>query len=647
VLSADAVLIASTIDASTPTTIATVGISARDAAVIQRAVAALLEETGRASLRLMLSERVDADCDKLRKRGVKAVLAEPIALEGRDLGFICAMRRRDGEFANDRLLGVFARHAAAALAPSEQDAAALAERLAFLQTLDDSLAQITGLEEVTDNLDRWLVRLFGSALTGIMIGIMVHDEDRAVLQMLPGSFGATRDQAASYQVSTDNAFSNAARVFTTGQAYVSNDARSDPGILADYKELFGIQRILSVALRVAGKPVGVLHVANKPTEFTAEDLDRAHMIAPRVATVVELWKGMWLLRRQQSQEESLARAAVNIASGQALQEFLPDTLSELAHALDASATCLVFLDGRPIVARVADRHPRLEALLVEETKAHPEPHGSMTTPERAGDPGVALRFEPIVFRERRVGTVGAMRARGDPFTTSEREALVRLANLLALAWASERYQQQRAQLARLAERQRIADDLHDDVAQLMFAAKMRLETIESQGESGATLANVEHSRKLISRAEDALRTIIQEIAPKPAADLPSQLAAIVADIENEFGLAVHMEVSPAADATAGDLRVSSADALLRVARESLVNAAKHAGPCRVAVTLDAEPAKSVMLTVVDDGIGLSDRRADGRHGLAALRRVVRNTGGSLSVAQGVAGGTSIRVDVPL
>jgi signal transduction histidine kinase len=182
---------------------------------------------------------------------------------------------------------------------------------------------------------------------------------------------------------------------------------------------------------------------------------------------------------------------------------------------------------------------------------------------------------------------------------------------------------------------------------LMFAAKMRLETIESQGESGPTLTNVEHSRKLISRAEDALRSIIHEIAPKPAADLPSQLAAIVADIENEFGLAVHMEVSPAADATAGDLRVSTADALLRVARESLVNAAKHAGPCRVAVTLDAEPAKSVMLTVVDDGIGLSDRRSDGRHGLAALHRLVRNVGGTLSVTQGVAGGTSIRVDVPL
>jgi len=54
-----------------------------------------------------------------------------------------------------------------------------------------------------------------------------------------------------------------------------------------------------------------------------------------------------------------------------------------------------------------------------------------------------------------------------------------------------------------------------------------------------------------------------------------------------------------------------------------------------------------MLTVVDDGIGLSDRRSDGRHGLAALRRLVRNVGGTLSVTQGVAGGTSIRVDVPL
>jgi signal transduction histidine kinase len=144
-----------------------------------------------------------------------------------------------------------------------------------------------------------------------------------------------------------------------------------------------------------------------------------------------------------------------------------------------------------------------------------------------------------------------------------------------------------------------------------------------------------------------LRSIIGEIAPAPAADLPSQLAAIVADVETEFGLAVRMDVSPAAEAASVDLRASTADALLRVARESLVNAAKHAGPCRVAVTLDADPKQSMQLTVLDDGIGLAVRRSDGGHGLAALRRVVRSTGGSLSVAAGVAGGTSIEVDVPL
>jgi signal transduction histidine kinase len=332
---------------------------------------------------------------------------------------------------------------------------------------------------------------------------------------------------------------------------------------------------------------------------------------------------------------------VSIAGGQAVQAFLPDTLRELADALDASAMCLVFLDAPPLLARVTHQHPSLEARLVDGTREHPEAHGSVTAPERAGDPGVALRFEPIVFRERRVGTVAAMRARADPFSAAEREALIRLANLLALAWASERYQQQRAQLARLAERQRIADDLHDDVAQLMFAAKMRLEA------APATSANVEQSRVLISRAEEALRSIIDEIAPAPAADLPSQLAAIVADIENEFGLAVRMDVSPAAEEASVDLRASTADALLRVARESLVNAAKHAGPCRVAVTLDADPEQSMQLTVLDDGIGLAGRRSDGGHGLAALHRVVRNTGGSLSVAPGVAGGTSIQVDVPL
>ena len=63
------------------------------------------------------------------------------------------------------------------------------------------------------------------------------------------------------------------------------------------------------------------------------------------------------------------------------------------------------------------------------------------------------------------------------FSSDDRHLLLRFAKLTALAWATERYQQQRAELARTEERARIADDLHDDVAQMLFAAQMSLDSV--------------------------------------------------------------------------------------------------------------------------------------------------------------------------
>src|SRR6202022_2955938 len=98
------------------------------------------------------------------------------------------------------------------------------------------------------------------------------------------------------------------------------------------------------------------------------------------------------------------------------------------------------------------------------------------------------------------GTLAALRVRGEPFSRDERHAMGRLANLAALAWASERYQQQRAELARLEERHRIADDLHDDVAQILFGAQLQLDQILEHGElDAAVVAGISRARGLLIR----------------------------------------------------------------------------------------------------------------------------------------------------
>ena len=109
---------------------------------------------------------------------------------------------------------------------------------------------------------------------------MVYDEERDVLQTLPGAFGVSDDDAVSYRIKTDHPRSNSARVFNLGKPNVSNEAAGDPAIVQDYVDLFHVERLLSLPLWLGGRKVGVLHLANKPSPFTAYDVYRAQMLAP-------------------------------------------------------------------------------------------------------------------------------------------------------------------------------------------------------------------------------------------------------------------------------------------------------------------------------------------------------------------------------
>jgi signal transduction histidine kinase len=109
---------------------------------------------------------------------------------------------------------------------------------------------------------------------------------------------------------------------------------------------------------------------------------------------------------------------------------------------------------------------------------------------------------------------------------------------------------------------------------------------------------------------------------------------------------VQLEISPTA-ATVRGLRRAIADTIVRAAREALVNAVKHAGPCRVSMTLDCPASDRLRLRVADNGGGDATRQSAESHGLTSLRRDVRRHGGSLRVTRRVHGGTVVTVHLPV
>ena len=576
--------------------------------------------------------------------GFASVLVAPVEAEGKRLGAIYAFKREPRSFAREKLIATFARQAAIAMNRDRSRLdAATAGRGRSLAALDELVLATHNFAELARAIERAVTPLFEAEKTGIM----VWDERREVLQMVGGSFGASEEVALSCQVNVLDPTSNSARVFTTGRAYFTNDARSDPGIMQEYVTAFGIEKLLSTPLTLAGRPIGVLHIANPAGDFGVDDLEEAEALTPRIAGVVELARTLFRLRRQQRLEEILSQVAVAVASGESVTDFLNPALKGVGRAVGASFLALVPNEGEPAIWRHGASP--LEEVVLEEVRRKPGMRAYVVGPQKAGDPGWAVFYAPVHLHRQRVGTLAALRTRGEPFARDERRAIVRLANLAALSFATERYQQQRAELARLQERQRIADDLHDDVAQILFAAQLNLDAIlEREPEDVATSSGVERALGLLVRADTEIRKVIHRLSNPTSPDFDQRLAAVVDGVEQEFSVAIHTQFSQEAVEIANRLRRPPADSLIKAAREALVNAAKHAGPCRVSVQLSLTERDRLLLTVMDDGVGAPRRSAtDAGHGLASLRRTLDDHGGCLRVGRAPAGGTKVTASIPI
>jgi len=193
----------------------------------------------------------------------------------------------------------------------------------------------------------------------------------------------------------------------------------------------------------------------------------------------------------------------------------------------------------------------------------------------------------------------------------------------------------------LAERERLAREIHDTLAQGFTSVVMLLELAGSELDTDPAAA-----RRRLATARDTARQNLAEAralvaALSPAdlqeASLPQAIDRLVDRFGSETGLPVELTVS----GTARALPANSEVVLLRSAQEALTNVRKHAGADRVAVMLYFG-AEGTTLTVADDGTGFDPAAARAGYGLAGMRRRVEETGGTLTVRSGP-GGTAVEV----
>ncbi|MGO9957224.1 MAG: GAF domain-containing sensor histidine kinase [Solirubrobacteraceae bacterium] len=573
--------------------------------------------------------------------GFARVFATEAVIPGVGGVILCALQRRRATFERARLAGVFARHGVIAAAVRRAEGGA---------RFRGPLATGVGYELIEQpsnyaELDSAITQVVRRLLRAERAGVFMWSDDDEALRAVPGTLGSDPAVELPCHGACDWA-SSVTRVFVSGDPYLANRPFDDPGVRSDYVREFAMRRVLTVPIAVSGRRVGVLQVINKATDFTQQDLHVAEAIAPAVAAAVQATDLRHRLRQTRRLEQIFTSTAVAIASGRELHEYLDSTLESLCDAIGGSVIALVPAAADPVICRVGDPSRIAEPDFLAQARGAVSLRAYHVPSRGAGEPGWSAAHVPVVVDGDPAAVLSVLRAGGVRFEEDDCAVVARMAQLISLAWAGEAYQRGLADAARIAERQRIADELHDQVAQLLFAARLGLDfAMEVPDLPAPTEAGIGRARELLARADAATRRLMERNSILEEAGFADRLASLVGEIEEEFDRAVALEVTPAAQRAAECLSAHGRQLIARAAREALVNAAKHAGPCQLSVRLTITRRNRLLLTVTDAGIGLGARRADG-YGTAALRRAVRRHGGILRVNACSAGGTRVAVSLP-
>lgn len=235
------------------------------------------------------------------------------------------------------------------------------------------------------------------------------------------------------------------------------------------------------------------------------------------------------------------------------------------------------------------------------------------------------------------------RLRGAPaFTDEDVDVAADLAVHAAAALTLVQSRTEAQQAAVLADRDRIATQLHNDVLRQLFATGMALQSVASGLGPGPAADRLQNAVIELDRTINHIQQTVFSLYDRGAGDTAGAGARLVDAIA---GLTAALGFEPTTQVT-GSLDALSADVvtdLIAAVREALTNVGRHARARAAEVRVTV--AKGVVaLQVTDDGIGFTGAPAGG--GLADLRRRARWHGGSLTVQSGASGGTRLAWTVP-
>jgi len=548
-------------------------------------------------------------------------------------------------------------------------------RLEILRQIDAAIADGRSMEEIARMASRSIRRLISCPRASVAL-LGRQDADVTLLAV---SAEPETSPGPSMPLALFSAYGT--RQLARGAVWHVEDIRVLGDQLASAQALWeaGLCALQEFPLMVQGELAGILTVWHAdPSSPGAMEIEGLRDVADRLTVAIRQSQLREQARRQTDEMEHRVRArtrdlralyevATAASESLDLRLILDRSLQAVLEALSCQQGTIHLFGGETDALRLAaqrglapDQAARLGELAAERAPMQwvIECNGPLMISVLATDPrlswiagvgdAIAYLGLPIHARGKLLGVMSVFVGDGTELSTGDVALLASVADRLGLAIENAQLRRQTERIATLEERERLARELHDVVAQSLYSLCLFAEAAKER----ATMGQLDEMKALLNDLSSAalhtlreMRLLLYQLRP---ADLAKE--GLVGALRHRLNTVEHRSGIEARITGDVDVSLSSTveEALYRIAQEALSNSLRHGQAGQVVLRL-AVGDDNVTLEIRDDGQGfdLATARAQGGMGLRNMRERAAEMGGRLTIESSQGRGTLVRACVPL